>query len=155
MKQTHDHFRANNLHARGKQNGFSLIEVIVAIGILGIVVVGISVIPALTLGRSSDTKTYAVNLAREVIDSYRASWLDQVTYVAGTAPTLPSTGLRFSCTIAAPTVTGHAIKASDSSLIDSTATPPKIRRVIVTVSCPNTGDVSLSTYIGDPLFAGS
>jgi prepilin-type N-terminal cleavage/methylation domain-containing protein len=144
-----------NGHAQSKQTGFSLIEVLVAISILGIVVVGISVIPALTLGRTSDTKTYAVNLAREVIDSYRASWLDQATYVAGTAPTLPSTGLRFGCTIATPTVTGHAIQVSDSSLIASTATPPKIRRVQVTVNCNNSTKVSLSTYIGDPLFAGS
>jgi prepilin-type N-terminal cleavage/methylation domain-containing protein len=147
--------QVNRLRLRSKQNGFSLVEVLVAISILGIVVVGISVIPALTLGRSSDTKTYAVNLAREVIDSYRASWLDQVTFVAGTAPALPSTGLRFGCTIAAPTVTGHAIQTSDSALIAAAATPPKIRRVVVTVSCPKVGNVSLSTYIGDPLFAGS
>jgi prepilin-type N-terminal cleavage/methylation domain-containing protein len=140
---------------RLKQSGFSLVEVMVAISILGIVIVGISVIPALTLGRSSDAKTYAVNLAREVIDSYRAAWLDQATYQAGTAPTLPSSGLRFGCTINTPTVTGHAIQNSTASLIDSTATPPKIRRVQITVSCPNTGNVTLSTHIGDPLFAGS
>jgi prepilin-type N-terminal cleavage/methylation domain-containing protein len=148
-------FQVSRLPLRSKQDGFSLIEVLVAISILGIVVVGISVIPALTLGRSSDTKTYAVNLAREVIDSYRASWLDQATYQAGTVPSLPSTGLRFGCTIATPTLTGHAIQTSDSSLIASTATPPKIRRVQVTVACNNSMNVSLSTYIGDPLFAGS
>jgi prepilin-type N-terminal cleavage/methylation domain-containing protein len=155
MKHNYSHSHTSNPQARTKQTGFSLIEVLVSISILGIVVVGISLIPALTLGRSNDTKTYAVNLAREVIDSYRASWLDQATYQAGTAPTLPSAGLRFGCTIAAPTVTGHGIQVSDSSLVASTATPPKIRRVQVTVSCPNAGDTSLSTYIGDPLFAGS
>jgi prepilin-type N-terminal cleavage/methylation domain-containing protein len=148
-------FRAASDRMQLKHAGFSLVEVLVAISILGVVVVGISVIPALTLGRSSDAKTYAVNLAREVIDSYRASWLDQATYQAGTAPVLPNTDLRFGCTIANPTVTGHAIQNSDASLIASTATSPKIRRVQVTVSCPNTGNVSLSTYIGDPLFAGS
>jgi prepilin-type N-terminal cleavage/methylation domain-containing protein len=137
------------------QAGFSLVEVLVSISILGLVVAGMSVIPALTLGRSSDAKTYAVNLAREVIDSYRAAWLDQATFRAGTVPALPSTGLRFGCTIATPTLSAHEVNASNASLIASTATPPKIRRVKVTVTCPKAGSVILSTYIGDPMFVGS
>jgi prepilin-type N-terminal cleavage/methylation domain-containing protein len=139
-----------------QQQGFSLVEVLVAISVLSIVLVGISAIPALTLGRSTDARTYAVNVAREVIDTYRASWLNQATFMAGTAPASPaSTDLQYGCVVGTPTVSSHAIQASNGTLISTTSTTPKIRKVKVTVTCLNSVSVTLSTFIGDPNFAGS
>ena len=140
---------------RKHTQGLSLVEVLVAISVLAIVVVGVSVIPALTLGRNTDARTYAVNIAREVLDTYRAAWLKQADFQSGTAPTILSgVTLRFGCTVAAPAVVNYNVQASDASLVAAVGAP-KIRKVTVTVTCPNSGGVSLSTYIGDPMFSGA
>jgi prepilin-type N-terminal cleavage/methylation domain-containing protein len=135
-----------NTRVRSTQQGFSLLELLVAITMLTVVVIGISLVPAMTLGRQTDSQTYAVNLAREVIDSYRAEWLDRTAFRNGTAPTLP-TNLRFSCTIAAPTVVAYELNSTYALVI--TTNPPTIRKVTVSVTCPK-GSSSLSTFMGDP-----
>ena len=137
-----------------KQQGFSLIEVLVAVGLLGVIVAAISFVPALTLGNNTDARTYATNVAREVVDSYRAVWLDKATFVSGTAPTLPANAdLRFGCTIAAPTVTMFTLSTA-AALVTITSGIPTVRQVSVTVSCPRGGNITLSTYVGDPTPVG-
>ena len=137
-----------------KQKGFSLVEVLVAVGLLGVIVAAISFVPALTLGNNTDARTYATNVAREVVDSYRAVWLDKAAFVSGSTPTLPANSdLRFSCTIAAPTVTMYTL--STAAVLETiTAGTPTVRQVSVTVSCPRGGTITLSTYVGDPTPVG-
>ena len=142
--------------------GFSLLEVMVAISVLSIVVLGISLIPALGLGRNNDARTYAVNVAREVLDSYRsllldhAVWKDATNPVENRRPPLPQ--MRFGCTLEFKPPTKYLINLNNSeseSMLKPTSGIPKVLQVTVTVDCPNAGRTSLSTYIGDPSPAGS
>jgi prepilin-type N-terminal cleavage/methylation domain-containing protein len=136
-----------------REYGFSLIEVMVAISVLSVVVLAVSLIPALGLGRNNDTRTYAVNVAREVLDSYRSFWLDGTTFRNGTAPTVPS-NLRFGCSLQTPVVVSYTIDPTSFTLKGTLGTP-KVRQVTVVIDCPKAGQTSLSTYIGDPNPAGS
>jgi prepilin-type N-terminal cleavage/methylation domain-containing protein len=144
--------QSRSTQLRSGQRGFSLIELLVAITMLTVVVLGISLLPAMTLGRQTDSQTYAVNLAREVMDSYRAEWSDRTSFRAGTAPTLP-TNLRFGCTIASPTVVAYDLDSS-YALTVTTSTTPMIRKVTVSVTCSR-GSSSLSSFMGDPTPADS
>ena len=140
-------------HSSGRhESGFSLIEVMVAISVLSVVVLAISLIPALGLGRNNDARTYAVNVAREVLDSYRSFWLDGTTFRNGTAPTVP-TSLRFGCNLQTPLVIPYTIDPTSFTLKDTVGIP-KVRQVTVVIDCPKAGQTSLSTYIGDPNPAG-
>ena len=146
-----------------RNRGFSLLEVMVAISVLSIVVLGISLIPALGLGRNNDARTYAVNVAREVLDSYRsllldhAVWKDATNPVENRRPSLPQ--MRFGCTLEFKPPTKYDIDLNDlsnsKSMLKLTSGIPKVLQVTVTVDCPNAGRTSLSTYIGDPSPAGS
>jgi prepilin-type N-terminal cleavage/methylation domain-containing protein len=143
----------------GRNRGFSLIEVMVAISVLSIVVLGISLIPALGLGRNNDTRTYAVNVAREVLDSYRSLlldhdlWTDPKIPVESQRPSLPQ-NLRFGCTLQTPAPLKYSINPKSFMLI-LTPDIPKVLQVTVVITCPQAGQTSLSTYIGDPSPAGS
>ena len=142
-----------------RDRGFSLLEVMVAISVLSIVVLGVSLIPALGLGRNNDTRTYAVNVAREVLDLYRSLWQESDRFRQGSNPELPL-ALRFGCefrpknpTIVSLTIDTSAIppERPTFALIPAIgAEIPKIRQVTVTIDCPKAGQTSLSTYIGDP-----
>jgi prepilin-type N-terminal cleavage/methylation domain-containing protein len=138
--------------SRQREYGFSLIEVMVAISVLSVVVLAVSLIPALGLGRNNDTRTYAVNVAREVLDSYRSFWLDGTTFRNGTTPTVP-TSLRFGCSLRTPVVVSYTIDPTSFTLKGTPGTP-KVRQVTVVIDCPKAGQTSLSTYIGDPNPAG-
>ena len=137
-KQTHKHHR---------QSGFSTLELMMAIVVLAIAVIGASLIPALSLGRNTDAKTYAANIAREVLDTYRGVWLNRTTFKNGDEP-IPPTGLRFGCTVAKPIVEKLAFDASYNLI--PTAGVPVMQRVTVTVQCNQNTKVELSTLIGDP-----
>jgi prepilin-type N-terminal cleavage/methylation domain-containing protein len=144
-----------------RDQGFSLLEVMVAISVLSIVVLGVSLIPALGLGRNNDTRTYAVNVAREVLDSYRsllldhAVWTDATNPVENRRPSLPQ--MRFGCTLDFKQPTKYIIDLDNSTsmLKELTFGRPKVLQVTVTIDCPKAGRTSLSTYIGDPSPAGS
>ena len=136
-----------------RTHGFSLIEVMVAISVLSIVVLAISLIPALGLGRNNDARTYAVNAAREVLDSYRSLWQDREDFRLGSQPSLPS-ALRFGCSFRPPVLVPYTIDPTSFTMIAAVGAP-KIRQVTVVIECPRAGQVSLSTYIGDPSPAGS
>jgi prepilin-type N-terminal cleavage/methylation domain-containing protein len=163
----HDSSRINsdqiNSNLR-RDRGFSLLEVMVAISVLSIVVLGVSLIPALGLGRNNDTRTYAVNVAREVLDSYRSLWQESTDFRKGRVPDLPQ-ALRFGCVflpkdpiILSLTVDTYSKPPEQPSfeLIPTIgADIPKVRKVTVTIDCPQAGQTTLSTYIGDPSPAGS
>jgi prepilin-type N-terminal cleavage/methylation domain-containing protein len=138
---------------RAREHGFSLLEVMVAISVLSVVVLAVSLIPALGLGRNSDTRTYAVNVAREVLDSYRSFWSDGTTFLAGTAPTVPI-NLRFGCSLQTPPRVAYSIDPKTFELITPAIGTVKVRQVTVVIDCPKAGQTSLSTYIGDPNPAG-
>jgi prepilin-type N-terminal cleavage/methylation domain-containing protein len=139
--------------------GFSLLEVMVAISVLSIVVLGVSLIPALGLGRNNDTRTYAVNVAREVLDSYRSLlldhnlWTDPKIPVETRRPSLPQ-NLRFECTLQTPAPVKYGIDPTSFAL-SPTLGIPKVLQVTVVITCPQAGQTSFSTYIGDPSPAGS
>lgn len=139
--------------SRRREHGFSLIEVMVAISVLSVVVLAVSLIPALGLGRNNDTRTYAVNVAREVLDSYRSLWSDGATFRAGTPPTVP-TNLRFGCSLKTSPPVAYSIDPNTFELVKTAVGIPKVRQVTVVIDCPKAGQTSLSTYIGDPNPAG-
>ncbi len=138
-------FRSHNR----KQFGFSTLELMMAIVVLAIAVIGASLIPALSLGRNTDAKTYAANVAREVLDTYRGIWLNRDSFQKGLQP-VPNvpTGLRFGCVVAAPAI--EALELDASYDLVATAGTPVMRRVSVSVQCGQKTKVELSTLIGDP-----
>ena len=146
-------FSSGQFSGGRRTHGFSLIEVMVAISVLSVVVLAVSLIPALGLGRNNDARTYAVNVAREVLDSYRSFWLDGKTFRGGEPPTPLPSSLRFGCSLQTPLVVGYTIDPTSFTLKDTLGIP-KVRQVTVTIDCPKAGRTSLSTYIGDPNPAG-
>jgi prepilin-type N-terminal cleavage/methylation domain-containing protein len=145
--------------SRDRNQGFSLLEVMVAIGVLSVVVLAISLIPALGLGRNNDTRTYAVNLAREVLDSYRSLlidhdvWTDPKIRVETLRPPFPQ--MRFGCTLEFKQPTKYVVNLKNPPpMLKETSGTPKILQVTVTIDCPQAGQTLLSTYIGDPNPAG-
>jgi type II secretory pathway pseudopilin PulG len=144
----------NSLQRRSlrKQAGFSTLELMMAIVVLAIAVIGASLIPALSLGRNTDAKTYAANVAREVLDTYRGVWLNRKTFQDGDVPDVPG-GLRFGCSVAAPVVEKLEFDASYNLVL--TAGTPLMQRVTVTVQCNQNTKIELSTLIGDPQPGGS
>jgi hypothetical protein len=132
-----------------KQSGFSTLELMMAIVVLAIAVIGASLIPALSLGRNTDAKTYAANVAREVLDTYRGIWLNRDSFQKGLQP-VPNvpTGLRFGCVVAAPAIEALELDASYDLVV--TAGTPVMRRISVSVQCGQKTKVELSTLIGDP-----
>jgi type II secretory pathway pseudopilin PulG len=144
--------RFSNRTSRRKQSGFSTLELMMAIVVLAIAVIGASLIPALSLGRSTDSKTYAANVAREVLDSYRGAWLNRAAFIAATPPALLPSGLRFGCNVASPVI--DKLDLDSSYDLMAAAGDPAIIRVTVTVTC-NQSKVVLSTLIGDPKPSGT
>ena len=138
-------FQAHNR----RQSGFSTLELMMAIVVLAIAVIGASLIPALSLGRNTDAKTYAANVAREVLDTYRGIWLNRDSFQKGLQP-VPNvpTGLRFGCVVAAPAI--EALELDASYDLVPTAGTPVMRRVSVSVQCGQKTKVELGTLIGDP-----
>jgi type II secretory pathway pseudopilin PulG len=132
-----------------RQSGFSTLELMMAIVVLAIAVIGASLIPALSLGRNTDAKTYAANVAREVLDTYRGIWLNRDSFQKGLQP-VPNvpTGLRFGCVVAAPDI--EALELDPSYDLVLTAGTPVMRRISVSVQCGQKTKVELSTLIGDP-----
>jgi type II secretory pathway pseudopilin PulG len=143
---THQQIR-NQTRKQRRQSGFSTLELMMAIVVLAIAVIGASLIPALSLGRNTDAKTYAANVAREVLDTYRGVWLNRTTFKNSDKPN-PPTGLRFGCTVADPIVEKLDFDAS-YNLIPTTGVPV-MQRVTVTVQCNQNTKIVLSTLIGDP-----
>jgi type II secretory pathway pseudopilin PulG len=139
--------------SRRKQSGFSTLELMMAIVVLAIAVIGASLIPALSLGRSTDSKTYAANVAREVLDTYRAVWLNRVAFQKATPPNVLPSGLRFGCVLANPVVEKLDLDPISYGLVTAVG-DPAIIRVTVTVTC-NQNKVELSTLIGDPKPSGT
>jgi type II secretory pathway pseudopilin PulG len=135
-----------------KQAGFSTLELMMAIVVLAIAVIGASLIPALSLGRSTDSKTYAANVAREVLDTYRGAWLNPTAFQSAAPLTSLPSGLRFGCTIANPVIEKMALDSSYE--LKATTGKPALIRVTVTVAC-NQNSVKLSTLIGDPKPSGT
>ena len=137
------------MNLRYRQSGFSTLELMMAIVVLAIAVIGASLIPALSLGRNTDAKTYAANVAREVLDTYRGIWLNRDSFQKGLQP-VPNvpTGLRFGCVVAAPAI--EALELDASYDLVPTAGTPVMRRVSVSVQCGQKTKVELGTLIGDP-----
>jgi type II secretory pathway pseudopilin PulG len=140
MKKARTHFR--------RQAGFSTLELMMAIVVLAIAVIGASLIPALSLGRNTDAKTYAANVAREVLDTYRGVWLNRNVFQAQTPPADLPSGLRFGCSFDPPTVEPLEFDSS-YELVTATGVPV-MNRVTVTVKCNQNAEITLSTLIGDP-----
>lgn len=132
---------------RRGQQGFTFIEVIIALAVLGIAVLGASFVPAMLVGRNSDTRTYASNVGKEVLETYRSLWQDPAVFQATTAPALP-TGLRFGCTVPAPQVSSWAFD-SNLALVAATGIV-MVQRVLVSVQCPNLPTLQFTTEIGNP-----
>ena len=138
--------------SRRKRSGFSTLELMMAIVVLAIAVIGASLIPALSLGRSTDSKTYAANVAREVLDTYRGVWLNRLAFKTATPPSALPSGLRFGCVLANPLVEKLALNSSYD--VVPAVGDPAIIRVKVTVTC-NQNKVELSTMIADPKPGGT
>jgi prepilin-type N-terminal cleavage/methylation domain-containing protein len=137
-----------NAGRHDKRAGFSAVELMIAIVVLAIAVIGASLIPALSLGRGTEANTYAANVAREVLEGHRGSWLNRADFQSGTVNyTLPS-GLRFGCTVDAPSIESYTFDGS-YNLVVTTATPV-MRKVTVSVKCNRGVEATLSTLIGDP-----
>jgi type II secretory pathway pseudopilin PulG len=130
------------------QAGFSTLELMMAIVVLAIAVIGASLIPALSLGRNTDGKTYAANIAREVLDSYRGIWLKRSDFQSSAPLTALPTNLRFGCVVAAPVIERLDLDANYK--LYTTTGIPTMQRVTVTVECNQKIKVVLNTLIGDP-----
>lgn len=71
------------IHARGTQGGFSLIEVLVAVLVLSLGLLGYAMLQTMTVRftQSANYRTQATNLTYELIDQMRANRVTAATYL--------------------------------------------------------------------------
>jgi type IV pilus assembly protein PilV len=69
---------------RGTQSGFSMIEVLIALVVLGVGLLGLALLQTTNLRftKSADQRTQAVNLATEMLDMIRANHSEVAAYAA-------------------------------------------------------------------------
>lgn len=138
---------------RARTGGFTLIEVLVAITILALLMVALTLIPSLQQGSQNSRRTYATNAARDVIEAYRSSWSFKSGFEAGLPPGNLPASLQYNCTLQpAQLLAFQLVKNAATNTYDLTPTTdvPDLRRITVTVRCPQQTDVTLSTDIGHP-----
>ncbi len=89
MKNVHGARRAGALRGRRSAGGFSLIEVLIALVVLGFGLLGYALLQTMTLRftQSANHRTQAVNLAYDLLDQMRANSFQAAWYsTAGFAP---------------------------------------------------------------------
>ncbi len=75
-------------HPANRQRGFSMIEVLIALVVLAIGLLGLALLQTTNLRytKSANQRTQAVNLAAELIDTVRANRSQAAAYAAGITP---------------------------------------------------------------------
>lgn len=135
-------------------DGFTILEVLAAILIVGIIMGALVFTSPLFLGLKNNSSTYAYNAARQGLEAYRSSWSIPANFLAGTTPPGIPLSLNSGCSMSTPTVENYELVQSGTTytLTASTASTgtPDIRKVEITVICPKLKDVVLSTEIADP-----
>lgn len=119
-----------------------------ALAVIAVAVVVLALSTPLGLGRQTEERTYAVNVARGVLDSFRGQWQSRERFLAGDEAPLPSS-LRFGCTVDEPNLTAF-VYDEDFELVPVEKGAPHLRRVEVTVRCPRVERTTLVTEVGDP-----
>ena len=131
-----------------KHPGFSLVEVIVAIAVLGVILVAVGGLMTgnLSLRRSSNQATEAVQLATSYLESVKRSWSVLDNYVAGDLPGAPAdpraTRYNFTVEIECLDLAGSYVTC---------VADPVLRQVAITVEDARTNvSERLVTQIGRP-----
>jgi type IV pilus assembly protein PilV len=90
--------------SRGAARGFSMIEVLIALVVLGVGLLGLALLQTTNLRftKSADQRTQAVNLATEMLDMIRANHSEAAAYEAITPGSFASVNPQAGC----PTVPG-------------------------------------------------
>lgn len=132
--------------------GFSLVEVLIAIAVLGVILVAVGGLMTgnLTLRRESNRATEAVQLATSYLESFKRHWSVLDNYVIVDLPPVPSDPRisRYSF------VTDIRCVDLDGSVLASCPANPELRQVHVTVTDARGASESLVTQIGRPFDIG-
>lgn len=144
---------------RRTQQGFTLVETLVAVGILALVVAMVSqgIIGNLKASQETRENAAAKAYAQALLDAYRSVWSNPDNYVKSIEPDgagLPS--LPDTYKVKQPTANVLAVPLKSKSGADitnittSVGTYPQIKEVKVTVYKGSAVAVTMSTRISDP-----
>ena len=132
---------------RRRSAGFSLVEVIVAIAILGVILVAVGGLMTgnLTLRRSSNQATEAIQISTSYLEAIKRHWSVLDNWVDGSLPPVPvdPRAERYSFEVGVSCLTVHGDPA--------TCLPnPELRQVVINAELDDNRVERLATQIGRP-----
>lgn len=136
-----------------KQQGFSLIELLIAITVFSIVMLALSglIVNGMKVRRGNETESQALAYANAVLERYKSFWISAQTYNSGIVLSdqqLPEKPQGFSVVTAFHCIDLQGVIISPAAC--STMIPP-LRRVEIEVQNSEAKTVAqLSTEIGNP-----
>ncbi len=132
-----------------KQYGLSLIEILVSIAIIGIVIVAVagSMVSNLKISANSNEQSLAMEYVNGALEQYRIYWKNPIHYRSAATPDSLS-----ELNDMLPSSFNVTLSASNLNIdgTPSTATPPPLRRITITVSNDGRTLALGTTLIGNP-----
>jgi type II secretory pathway pseudopilin PulG len=142
-----------NKRALKKQSGFALVESLVAIGLIGITMVGMTKLFTICFNANASTRSYAAveNDVQSIIDGYRVNTYTQLLLKFGSDPLQITNGQSVT-----ETATGTFAKTDYSTrltaLKSSTGATPEAIRLTVTAT-QRRGTIGSTQYTFETLMA--
>lgn len=136
-----------------RQDGFTLVEILVALSVLAIVVVATSALMVGTLNLSRTNKERAVlnTYTQAVLERYRNAWNDQQNFQTAAPPSLANLPtLPRAFTTRAPEVRFRWLRADRTEVPSSSSEVPALREVRVIVYRGTASAADVKTWIGNP-----
>jgi prepilin-type N-terminal cleavage/methylation domain-containing protein len=133
---------------RNKQAGFSLIEVLVAIGLLGLlgVIAGGFILP-LRLTRTSSSEAQSLTLARSYLELTKNRWLNKLAFENQVMPTTSS-----GSDLKLPNGWTLTAICKEATTNTTCTTTDDFRTLKVTITPPNGTALTLTTQIAKPSY---
>jgi prepilin-type N-terminal cleavage/methylation domain-containing protein len=139
--------------ARKRQKGFTLVEMMVALVLVGILgLIGSGFLLPMQMNRQSNSQAQALSYARSYLEILKGRWLDVSLYKKKTLPTWKEKGASTPATADIEVPVDWEISVPEAASTTAWADGTNIRTVTVVVKIPNQPDFKLSSQITRPSY---